>query len=422
MAPSWMPCLVSIVIGNPKLKLGLTFLPLPLVSLISLIGDLEKAMAPAPGPGMCCIVLLCDLPCPSVVLMLCVVILSVAFHGDGRPKWSFPPVGPGKTTNDSAVGPWLRAPSLQMTRHFMAIIRSFTWVMTAVLLAWTVLQLLFPNGVPKSMKANVNVMYMGRKVKFVWLVVESPPCRPSNGMWPGAFRQSLKHIHLSHKLRGRILMTFVYSPLAYSCKTRATTQRNMSRLQSVMNTAMRYVCRTRLSRMKDQGINHSDLRVKLGIAPVDVAMAQEQMRWLGHIVRMPPNEPTTYAKTFARGTIDVGDFQKLASSAGGRISADRKSLPDTWVHLCHQHGFCEEEVEWSHSLELLDSPSFSTVFVWWLSAITPSSSYFAWPWSSTLDSSWWTSPSVSWRPWASSWPAESSPSKSQGSTQASPCS
>ena len=158
-------------------------------------------------------------------------------------------------------------------------------------------------------------------------------------------RPSLKHTRLSHKLRGRILMTFVYSPLAYSCKTRATTQRNMSRLQSVMNTAMRYVCRTRLSRMKDQGINHSDLRVKLGIPPVDVAMAQEQMRWLGHIVRMPPNEPTTYAKTFARGTIDIGDFQKLASSAGGRISADRKSLPDTWVHLCHQHGFCEEEVE-----------------------------------------------------------------------------
>ena len=66
---------------------------------------------------------------------------------------------------------------------------------------------------------------------------------------------AIPHTRLSHKLRGRILMTFVYSPLAYSCKTRATTQRNMSRLQSVMNTAMRYVCRTRLSRMKDQGLS-----------------------------------------------------------------------------------------------------------------------------------------------------------------------
>ena len=97
---------------------------------------------------------------------------------------------------------------------------------------------------------------------------------------------ALKHTRLT-------LMTFVYSPLAFSCKTRATTQKNINRFQSVMNTAIRYVCNTRLSRMRDQGINHHDLGAKLGIPPISAAIAQEQMRWLGHI--------DTYSKTFGRG-------------------------------------------------------------------------------------------------------------------------
>ena len=104
-----------------------------------------------------------------------------------------------------------------------------------------------------------------------------------------------------------------------------------------MNTAIRYVCNTRLSRMRDQGINHHDLGAKLGIPPISAAIAQEQMRWSGHI--------DTYSKTFGRGTIEVGNFQCVASSARGHISAVLKSFPDIWVGLCHQHGFCEDEVE-----------------------------------------------------------------------------
>ena len=158
-------------------------------------------------------------------------------------------------------------------------------------------------------------------------------------------KPALKGTRLSHKQRGRVLMTFIYSPLAFSCKTRATRQRDYTRLQLVMNTACRYVCRTRLSRMREQGINHNDLRAMLGIPPVMAAMEREQMRWLGHISRMQAGSSRTYAKTFARGSIDVGDFQRVASSAGGRIQADRRSLPELWVILCHKHGFCEDDLE-----------------------------------------------------------------------------
>ena len=97
--------------------------------------------------------------------------------------------------------------------------------------------------------------------------------------------------------------------------------------------------------VQEQGINHNDLRAKLGIPPLAAAMEQEQMRWLGHIARMQSDQPRTYSKMFARGTLDAGEFQRVAAAAGGRISADRRSLPEVWINLCHQHGFCESEIE-----------------------------------------------------------------------------
>jgi hypothetical protein len=119
-----------------------------------------------------------------------------------------------------------------------------------------------------------------------WIVLHKQECSSWHEVLVSKILPALKHTRLT-------LMTFVYSPLAFSCKTRATTQKNINRFQSVMNTAIRYVCNTRLSRMRDQGINHHDLGAKLGIPPISAAIAQEQMRWLGHI--------DTYSKTFGRG-------------------------------------------------------------------------------------------------------------------------
>lgn len=67
-------------------------------------------------------------------------------------------------------------------------------------------------------------------------------------------------------------------------------------------------------------------------------MDSEQMRWLGHVCGMTPFCKNAYAKTFARGAIDVCNFQRLALLDGGHTSADRRSLPDAWITLYHKHG------------------------------------------------------------------------------------
>lgn len=109
-------------------------------------------------------------------------------------------------------------------------------------------------------------------------------------------------------------MAFVYSPLAYSAKTRATRQRDVTRMQSVFNTACRYVCRTRLSQMRDRGVNHNDLRAKLGVPPLSAAFARDHMRWPGHISRLTPHTSRTYAKQFADG--HESDLETQAQDRG----------------------------------------------------------------------------------------------------------
>ena len=115
--------------------------------------------------------------------------------------------------------------------------------------------------------------------------------------------------------------------------------------------------------MKAQHIKHSDLRALLQVPPLQAAMEREQMRWLGHISCMTPDTSTTHARTFARGTIDVGNFVRQASSDGGRISADSKSLPEVWVSLCHTWLWwsrCGTASKWPQCMECSARPTCSS--------------------------------------------------------------
>lgn len=105
-------------------------------------------------------------------------------------------------------------------------------------------------------------------------IVRSGGCfaRAASAAGWAKIRPASKNTKLSHKSCGRLLMTFLYSPLAFSCKTRATRRRDVTRVQSVMDTASRYLCKTRLSQMKAQHINHRDLRALLQVPPLQAAI------------------------------------------------------------------------------------------------------------------------------------------------------
>ena len=90
--------------------------------------------------------------------------------------------------------------------------------------------------------------------------------------------------------------------------------------------------------MKEGGINHSDLRAHLHILTVQAMVDRDQLRWAGHVARMPLETSRTFAANFANGTIVVGEFQRKNRGEGGRVTACRKSLPERWATLGLQHG------------------------------------------------------------------------------------
>ena len=138
--------------------------------------------------------------------------------------------------------------------------------------------------------------------------------------------------------KGELITMFVSSALTFGCKTQALRRREVNRMQSVVDRATRYACGTTLRKMREVGINHSDLRARLSILAVQAMVDRDQLRWAGHVARMPLATSRTYAAYFANGTVCVGDFQRQDRGGGGRITASRRSLQEGWAALGLRHG------------------------------------------------------------------------------------
>ena len=54
----------------------------------------------------------------------------------------------------------------------------------------------------------------------------------------------------------------------------------------MMNAALRYTSRTTLTAMQRGGINHAELRRRHGASAYKVLVEGDQLRWLGHVLRM----------------------------------------------------------------------------------------------------------------------------------------
>lgn len=122
---------------------------------------------------------------------------------------------------------WSRTPSLLMTRHCMAWARSCAIVMLLAPLALRCFRKLLTHGGSPSMRVNL---------KNIWERCDHRGLRCWNRIRP-----ALKVSRLSKKVLGRLVVAFVYSPLAYPDKTWA----------AVFNTACRFVFKTRLIRMRE---------------------------------------------------------------------------------------------------------------------------------------------------------------------------
>ena len=265
--------------------------------------------------------------------------LYVAFLGNGERLWSYPLDGLARMIIDSAIPPVFWRLFLLTTLLSMASKKNCMNPMkrgVAGMDAFAAAVAHWGSQEHEGKRAR-HTYYMALLVIFVWLEVALPLGRQSTkislvGWNPTCFKKKQS----SHTKAVDVFWwrSFTVPVPLLSLAKLVPPGRDVIRMQCVMDTASRYLCKTQLSQMKAQHIKHSDLRALLQVPPLQAAMEREQMRWLGHISCMTPDTSTTHARTFARDTIDVGNFVRQASSDGGRISADSKSLPEVWVSLC----------------------------------------------------------------------------------------
>nr|XP_054604743.1 uncharacterized protein LOC129165490 [Nothobranchius furzeri]XP_054604744.1 uncharacterized protein LOC129165490 [Nothobranchius furzeri]XP_054604745.1 uncharacterized protein LOC129165491 [Nothobranchius furzeri] len=89
---------------------------------------------------------------------------------------------------------------------------------------------------------------------------------------------------LSHKARLSIYRSIYVPILTYGHELWVKTERTRSRIQAAKISFLRRVARLSL---RDR-VRSSDIREGLGVEPLLLRIERSQLRWFGHLVRMPP--------------------------------------------------------------------------------------------------------------------------------------
>ncbi|TWW66924.1 hypothetical protein D4764_20G0009560 [Takifugu flavidus] len=103
-----------------------------------------------------------------------------------------------------------------------------------------------------------------------------------------AVMRTLHHIvvkrELSQKAKLSIYWSIFVPTLTYSHERWVMTERTRSWVQAA---EMSFLCRVAGLSLRDR-VRRSAIREELGVEPLLLRVERSQMRWLGHLVRMPP--------------------------------------------------------------------------------------------------------------------------------------
>ena len=105
-------------------------------------------------------------------------------------------------------------------------------------------------------------------------------------LWSKLWKQAHR-LTLPAKTLGKLFESAVMSTMLYSAECRAFTKQEIKRMQTFVNHCTLGMLNVRQRRMHDEEVTMVDLRRRLGIPSVTVAIGVRQLRWLGHVARLP---------------------------------------------------------------------------------------------------------------------------------------
>ena len=157
-------------------------------------------------------------------------------------------------------------------------------------------------------------------------------------VWSKLHRQ-LPRYCLPDRVVGRLIEAAVIRSLTFGVETRAVGHRTLQEWQVFLNGVIRGALHVRLSRMHENQQTAVDLLRRLGLASIAMYVTRSQLRFLGHVARLPPGR--------VEPMVLFGWLKQEASRpAKPKYAATRAQL---WRRICEIMAFTEvPKSDWRH--------------------------------------------------------------------------
>jgi hypothetical protein len=104
----------------------------------------------------------------------------------------------------------------------------------------------------------------------------------------GALRKPLfSSTSVTYQAKCMVYVVLILAILLYGAETWCLTEQFYKRLRNFHARCIRVMCRVNRRHTFEQRISSADLRRRVGILPIDTYITRHQLRWAGHVARMP---------------------------------------------------------------------------------------------------------------------------------------
>ena len=106
----------------------------------------------------------------------------------------------------------------------------------------------------------------------------------------GALRKPLfSSTSVTHQAKCMVYVALILAILLYGAESWCLTEQFYKRLRNFHARCIRVMCRVNRRHTFEQHISNAELRRRLGVHSIDTYITRHQLRWAGHIARMPAN-------------------------------------------------------------------------------------------------------------------------------------
>ena len=106
-------------------------------------------------------------------------------------------------------------------------------------------------------------------------------------LWLNFFKLFCRDKRVSQKLKGKFYRTAIRPAMLYGAECWPTKRRHAQQISVAEMRMLRWIC----GHTRSDRVRNDDIRDRLGVAPIEEKLVQQQLRWFGHVQRRPPEAP-----------------------------------------------------------------------------------------------------------------------------------